>query len=182
MAQTYYDILGVSESASRAEIQDAYRSLSFLLHPDRHPNAPQHVVDTAVSKMVLINEAYTCLSDSTRRSEYDQSLSDVPTRRPTPRTSSSPPPRAVAAIIRAVDNDLQGRYKIARKRFQPHHALLSSLRSGMNPQDYIAVERFFRGQGTKEAAQHGQRIHGRLVRALETANAKDLAAATAPWG
>jgi preprotein translocase subunit Sec63 len=60
-AQTYYGILSISESASTREIRDAYRTLTLLLHPDRHQNAPQRVIDTAVSKMASINEAYDCL-------------------------------------------------------------------------------------------------------------------------
>lgn len=62
----YYDILGVSKSASLDEIKRAYRKLALEWHPDRNKK-PE-----ANGKFKEINEAYAVLSDSQKRSAYDQ--------------------------------------------------------------------------------------------------------------
>ena len=63
--QDFYEILGVSNDASEAEIKKAYRSLSLKYHPDRNPS------EEAKSKIQDINEAYEYLSDATKRQQYD---------------------------------------------------------------------------------------------------------------
>jgi len=66
MAESFYNILGVPETASKDEIKKAYRGLSLKLHPDRNPNNLE-----AVSKFQKINEAYETLGDDQKRQEYD---------------------------------------------------------------------------------------------------------------
>lgn len=66
MSESFYNILGVPETASKDEIKKAYRSLSLKLHPDRNPNNSE-----AVSKFQKINEAYETLGDDQKREEYD---------------------------------------------------------------------------------------------------------------
>jgi len=63
---TYYDILGVSETASTDEIKKAFRKLAMQCHPDVNPGNAD-----AESKFKEINEAYNTLSDSNKRKEYD---------------------------------------------------------------------------------------------------------------
>ncbi|MEM6958502.1 MAG: DnaJ domain-containing protein, partial [Myxococcota bacterium] len=68
MAQKdYYAALGVSRSASDAEIKKAYRRLAKELHPDRNPG--DKVAETRFKEM---SAAYDVLSDATKRSLYDQ--------------------------------------------------------------------------------------------------------------
>ena len=66
MAKNYYDILGVSKSASADEIKSAYRKLAKQYHPDLNKT------EEAAAKFKDINEAYECLSDPQKKSNYDQ--------------------------------------------------------------------------------------------------------------
>lgn len=60
--KNYYDILGVSKTSSQEEIKKKYRELSKMHHPDKGG-------DEEVFKK--INEAYSTLSDPSKRAEYD---------------------------------------------------------------------------------------------------------------
>jgi curved DNA-binding protein CbpA len=64
--QDYYKVLGIAPSADTKQINEAYRKLAFQYHPDRNQDNPE-----ANKKMREINEAYTTLSDTTKRKEYD---------------------------------------------------------------------------------------------------------------
>ncbi len=63
----YYEVLGVEKSASADEIKRAYRKLAGKYHPDRNPGDK-----SAEEKFKEIGEAYEVLSDSDKRSRYDQ--------------------------------------------------------------------------------------------------------------
>ena len=62
----YYEVLGVSKSASPDEIRKAYRSLAKKYHPDicKEPDAEE--------KFKEVQEAYDVLSDEQKRKTYDQ--------------------------------------------------------------------------------------------------------------
>lgn len=62
----FYEVLGVSKSASAAEIKSAYRKLALEWHPDRNKAAG------ANEKFKEINEAYAVLSDPKKKETYDQ--------------------------------------------------------------------------------------------------------------
>lgn len=62
----YYNILGVSENASENEIKKAYRKLAKKYHPDANPDDKQ-----AEKKFKEISEAYSVLSDSKKKQQYD---------------------------------------------------------------------------------------------------------------
>jgi DnaJ-class molecular chaperone len=64
----YYDILGVSKSASAEEIKKAYRKQALEWHPDKHKDGKE----AAERRFKEINEAYQILSDSEKRAAYDQ--------------------------------------------------------------------------------------------------------------
>src|SRR5690606_32779069 len=66
-SKDFYQILGVPESASADEIKKAYRRLAKQNHPDANPDDPQ-----AAERFKEVGEAYSVLSDETKRKQYDQ--------------------------------------------------------------------------------------------------------------
>jgi DnaJ-class molecular chaperone len=66
MTETFYNILGVEETATKDEIKKAYRKLSLQWHPDKNPGN-----SIAIEKFQKISEAYETLSDENKRQEYD---------------------------------------------------------------------------------------------------------------
>ncbi|WP_024790152.1 molecular chaperone DnaJ [Lebetimonas sp. JH292] len=63
----YYEILGVSRTATAIEIKKAYRKLAMKYHPDKNPGDKE-----AEEKFKQINEAYQILSDDEKRAVYDR--------------------------------------------------------------------------------------------------------------
>ncbi len=63
----YYEVLGVSKSASPDEIKKAYRKLAKQYHPDVNPDNKE-----AEAKFKEVNEAYSVLSDEQKRAQYDR--------------------------------------------------------------------------------------------------------------
>ncbi len=63
----YYEVLGVSKTASQDEIKKAFRKLAIKYHPDRNKDNPE-----AEAKFKEAGEAYEVLSDETKRQQYDQ--------------------------------------------------------------------------------------------------------------
>ena len=65
--QDYYQTLGISRSASAAEIKRAYRKMAIKHHPDKNPGD-----STAEEKFKASAEAYEVLSDANKKARYDQ--------------------------------------------------------------------------------------------------------------
>lgn len=63
----YYEVLGVSKTASDDEIKKAFRTMAKKYHPDMHPGDKE-----AEEKFKEAQEAYAVLSDAEKRKQYDQ--------------------------------------------------------------------------------------------------------------
>ena len=67
MKRDFYDILGVTKSASADEIKKAYRKTAMQFHPDRNPGDK-----AAEDKFKEAAEAYEILSDGDKKAKYDR--------------------------------------------------------------------------------------------------------------
>lgn len=71
----HYDELGVSPTASDAEIRSSYLALARRFHPDRLMAAAPADRDVAAQRMARVNAAWSVLSDRNRRAAYDAARS-----------------------------------------------------------------------------------------------------------
>ncbi|MEL6397764.1 MAG: J domain-containing protein [Cyanobacteria bacterium J06626_4] len=65
--RNYFEILGVNQTASSAEVKQAYRQLARKYHPDLNPGD-----QAAEEQFKLLGEAYEILSDPEKRSQYEE--------------------------------------------------------------------------------------------------------------
>jgi molecular chaperone DnaJ len=63
----FYEILGVSKTATEVEMKIAFRKAAMQCHPDRHPGDVE-----AEARFKELNEAYQILTDPQKRSAYDR--------------------------------------------------------------------------------------------------------------
>ena len=96
--ETYYTVLSVKETASLSEIKTAYRDLIRQVHPDTIANLAPYLRKIAEDKAKEINEAYSVLSNSSKRRDYDRQIAayrqqTAPQPPPTPQASPTPPPQ-----------------------------------------------------------------------------------------
>ena len=66
MAKDYYEILGVTKSASADEVKRAYRKQALQYHPDKNKTKE------AEAKFKEVSKAYEVLSDPQKKQTYDQ--------------------------------------------------------------------------------------------------------------
>lgn len=100
----YYEILGVSSSATQAQIKTAYYKQSFAYHPDRNAGS-----DEATVRFSEISEAYSVLGNKGLRKKYDRgllSLSDLtatvrPSAKDTTGSSARPQPESRRTVMGA---------------------------------------------------------------------------------
>ena len=74
VSETYYTVLGVSETATQSEIKTAYRNLLKKIHPDTVSTLSpdlRRIADGATKDLI---EAYSVLSDASKRDQYDREL------------------------------------------------------------------------------------------------------------
>ena len=63
----YYEILGISKSATKEEIKKAYRKVAIQFHPDKNPGNKE-----SEDKFKEAAEAYEVLSSPEKRTQYDR--------------------------------------------------------------------------------------------------------------
>jgi DNA-binding response OmpR family regulator/tetratricopeptide (TPR) repeat protein len=77
-SQSYFEVLGVSESVETREIQASYTKLAKLYHPDRHAAESDDAKRVAAEIFALLTLARDTLSDASRRSAYQRQLAGEP--------------------------------------------------------------------------------------------------------
>ena len=95
MALTYYDILGVAENATDAQIEAAFRDRAREIHPDKISSASPYLQKVAAEAFKDLSEAKSVLLDRSERANYDSSLahmrgSTATTPPRTPKASAGP--------------------------------------------------------------------------------------------
>ncbi|XVE60718.1 hypothetical protein DITRI_Ditri05aG0150600 [Diplodiscus trichospermus] len=72
-----YKVLGVSRSATKDEIKEAFRKLAVKYHPDKHSHSPKSIQDSATLRFKQVSEAYQVLSDDRKRAHYNLTSSSA---------------------------------------------------------------------------------------------------------
>lgn len=96
---SYYQVLGVPETASLKDIKTQFRSLAIKFHPDNQKTGDAHL-------FALVARAYECLSDVEKRGEYDKVLLIEKKTRKSNYVSQK---KAFEDFIKAQDTDLDGK-------------------------------------------------------------------------
>lgn len=108
----YYEILGVSPSATSQEIKKSFRNLAMKYHPDKNRNSEE-----SKQKFMKIVEAYEVLSDEQARRSYDDINNDGGVRRST--TTTFRKPGASPRWTPPADFSRVYSYEEIKKRYRP---------------------------------------------------------------
>jgi curved DNA-binding protein CbpA len=101
---TYYELLGVSRTATDQEIRQAFRQMAKTRHPDANPGAE--------AAMVRLNLAYETLRDRNKRQAYDATLVPAyksggrPKRPSRPAPTATDPYRFLAMVFNPADQSI----------------------------------------------------------------------------
>ncbi|KAJ3282132.1 hypothetical protein HK104_011074 [Borealophlyctis nickersoniae] len=112
--KNHYQILNVPKTADKKAIKAAFYKLSMKYHPDKNPND-----ETAKAKFLEISDAYSTLSDDSKRQQYDRSLNVPPSPGPSqphahPHPHSYPHPHFTGGHPRT------GPSRPSRPAYRPH--------------------------------------------------------------
>lgn len=125
--ETYYTVLNVKETASSSEIKTAYRDLIKQVHPDTIATLAPYLRRIAEDKVKEITEAYSVLSNPSKRRDYDSQLSEYRSQHappsPTP-PSPTPPASSQATVVQRFGHNIG--YNGARlMRWSREHPILA---------------------------------------------------------
>ncbi|PHT36980.1 Chaperone protein dnaJ 72 [Capsicum baccatum] len=67
----HYKVLGLTKSASKEEIKQAFRKLAMEFHPDKHAHSSNQLKENATFKFKQVSEAYEILIDDRKRADYN---------------------------------------------------------------------------------------------------------------
>ena len=120
----YYQLLGITPTATLEQIKAAYRRQALRHHPDKNPGSEE-----AAERFKRCNEAYAVLSDPGRRAEYDDRRSQ----------------RGVQDIARDIIGDFLGRRRVRRRdgndlRFDLRISLREAAEGGQTQIRFPAAE------------------------------------------
>ncbi|XP_068228109.1 dnaJ homolog subfamily C member 3-like [Palaemon carinicauda] len=73
-SQSHYEVLGVGQTATRADVLKAFKGLSMKLHPDRHRDKPEFIQRAFEEKFKKVVNAKMVLTDDQSRRTYDAEL------------------------------------------------------------------------------------------------------------
>jgi DnaJ domain len=79
--KNHYEVLGIRKTASKEEIDLAFRGRRTQYHPDKYSNTDEITIAWATSEMQAVNQAYQLLSNATTRTDYDKKLEDSESRK-----------------------------------------------------------------------------------------------------
>lgn len=137
----HYDVLGIRPSASKEEIDLAYKGRRTQYHPDKYQGSDADTLAWATAKMQEVNAAYAALSDPSRRSRFDR---DKENKGANPRSAEGQ--SAARPLMRDVlerrPSHVQGS---ARTYFSPNipikklSAALGSYGDGLSPEDILVL-------------------------------------------
>ena len=92
MAQTYYEVLGVAENATNAEIEAAFKSKAREVHPDKVPPGNPYLRKVTSEAFKDLSEAKSVLLDSVERQKYDAELAYMRGSEQSYAAPATPPP------------------------------------------------------------------------------------------
>jgi curved DNA-binding protein CbpA len=122
----YYEVLGVSETATDSEIRAAYIELVKLAHPDRLGTTPDAAEwKTANAQLAVLNEAFHTLGDPARRRQYDAGRSSGDVASP---GHAPPPPERLYIVV--TGSSMPDRNKVIDALLKEH--VISSYHSYIN--------------------------------------------------
>lgn len=101
---SFYDVLGVSPTATPEEIRAAWRAVASLYHPDR---APPHAKAQAEARYKRAQRAYAILSDPEKRAAYDRDPSAFDDSAPASPNDAAPGDNDAPTGIPEVDDGLE---------------------------------------------------------------------------
>ncbi|XP_068222589.1 early endosome antigen 1-like [Palaemon carinicauda] len=81
-SQSHYEVLGVGQTATRADVLKAFKGLSMKLHPDRHRDKPEFLQGAFEEKFKRVVNAKIVLTDDQSRRAYDAELLQRPRQQP----------------------------------------------------------------------------------------------------
>lgn len=112
--KNYYKILGLNNKATIDEIKKAYKQLAIQYHPDKNKD------QSAVNMFNDISEAYQVLSDTNKRTEYDQTLHYKPSDNFKEFKFVYQDPMKIFTEVFSFMNDIQNMFNMMNQFTMPH--------------------------------------------------------------